>query len=132
MSKHRRRPVVEILESRLLLATAHWINPASGSWDVPGNWDTGKVPGALDDAIINVSGASPTVTIGSNVETVRSITTQDPLVISGGGLTVTANSTIGGALTMTSGSLTATGSGVTFTRYCQISWMEEVRRRGFD
>ena len=59
--------------------------------------------------VINLSG-SPTVTIGSNVESVHSITASDPLVISGGGLTVAADSTISGGLSMTGGSLTATGS----------------------
>ena len=107
--------LMEILEPRQLLATVQWINPAGGSWDVASNWSTDAVPGPADDVVINVSGASPTVTIGSNVESVHSITAADPLTISGGGLTVAANSTISGGLTMTGGSLTASGSGVTLT-----------------
>ena len=110
---HRHRPGLEILEFRQLLATDTWISPTSGSWDVASNWSTGKVPGQSDDVVINVSGASPTVTISSNVESVKSITADDPLVISGGGLTVAANSTISGGLSMTGGSLTASGIGVT-------------------
>ena len=106
---------MEILEPRQLLATVQWINPAGGSWDVASNWSTDAVPGSGDDVVINVSGASPTVTISSNVESVHSITAADPLGISGGGLTVAANSTISGGLTMTGGSLTASGSGVTLT-----------------
>ena len=70
------------------------------------------VPGPNDDVVIAVSGATPTVAISSNVESVHSITSSDPLVISGGGLTVTANSTISGGLAMTGGTLTATGPGV--------------------
>ena len=54
-----------------------------------------------------------TVTISANVESVNSITADDPLVISGGGLSVAATSTISGGLAMTDGSLTANGSGVT-------------------
>ena len=65
--------------------------------------------------VINVADASPTVTISTNVESVNSITATDPLVISGGGLTVAADSTISGGLTMTGGSLTAAGSEVTLT-----------------
>ena len=65
------------------------------------------VPGPGDNAVINVPGV--TVTIGSNVESVNSIKAEDHLVISGGGLTVAANSTINDGLTMTGGSLTANG-----------------------
>ncbi len=85
-----------------------WISTTSGSWDAASNWSTGKVPGPTDDVVIDVSGASPTVTISSNVESVNSITADDPLVISGGGLTVAANSTISGTLTLSS-SLTTNG-----------------------
>jgi len=100
------------LERRQLLATVNWISATSGSWDVGSNWSTGKVPGPSDDVAINVSGTTPTITISSDVESVNSITADDPLVISGGGLTVAANSTISGGLSMTGGSLTANGSGV--------------------
>ncbi len=77
------------------------------------NWNNG-VPRPADEAVINLSG-SPTVTISTNGETVNSIMTTDPLVISGGGLTVAANSTISGGLSMTGGSLTANGPEVTLT-----------------
>jgi hypothetical protein len=104
-------PTIELLEDRRLLSTVNWTNPTSGSWDVASNWSTDTVPGPGDDVVIDYTGASPTVTIGSNVESVNSITADDPLVISGGGLTIAANSTISGGLTMTGGSLTANGSG---------------------
>ena len=104
--------IAAALEARCLLATDLWTSPDSGPWDVASNWSTGKVPGANDDVIINVVGADPTVTISSSVESVRSITAADPLNVSGGGLTVTANSTINGALTMTGGSLTVDGRAV--------------------
>ncbi len=103
--------MMEVLEPRQLLATDTWISPTSGSWDVASNWSTDKVPGPADDVVIDDPG-SPTVTISSNVESVNSITASDPLVISGGGLTVAANSTIIGGLTMTGGSLTANGLGL--------------------
>jgi RHS repeat-associated protein len=112
MARRQHRLDVEPLELRQLLSTVNWINPGGGSWDVGSNWSTGTVPGPNDDVVINVNGASPTVTIGSNVEAIQSIAAADPLSISGGGLTVTADSTISGGLTMTGGSLTATGSGV--------------------
>ena len=77
------------------------------------NWSTDTVPGAGDSVDINVPGV--TVTISSNVESVTSITADDPLVISGGGLTVAGASTISGGLTMTGGSLSANGSGASLT-----------------
>jgi phage baseplate assembly protein gpV len=113
-SRKLKQLTVEVLEPRQLLSVS-WISKTSGNWNLGSNWSTGTVPGPGDDVVINVFGASPTVTISSNVESVHSITTDDPLDISGGGLTVAASSTISGGLAMTGGSLTAGGSGVTFT-----------------
>ena len=31
----------------------YWIGPTSGNWNTASNWDTGKVPGALDNVTIN-------------------------------------------------------------------------------
>ena len=120
IASHRPRshvwlPFLETLESRRLLATVSWVSATSGSWDVASNWSTDAVPGPTDDVIIDVAGASPTVTIASNVESVNSITADDLLVVSGGGLTVDATSTMSGGLTMTGGSLTASGSSVALT-----------------
>ncbi len=98
-----------------MLSAVSWTSATSGSWDVASNWSTDKVPGAGDDVVIHVAGASPTVTISSKVESVHSITADDPLAISGGGLTVAASSTISGGLAMTAGSLTADGSGISLT-----------------
>ena len=95
--------------------TVEWISPSSGNWDVASNWSTGTVPSSNDDVIIDVPGASPTVTISSGSVSVLSITASDPLSITGGSLTVAANSTIGGGLSMTGGSLVANGSGTLLT-----------------
>ncbi len=103
------RPGVETLEVRQLLATVNWISATSGSWDVASNWSTDRVPGAGDDVVINATGATPTVTISANAESVNSITADDPLDISGGGLTIGADSTIDGTLT-SSGDLTTNGA----------------------
>ena len=85
-----------------------WISPNSGDWNDPVNWSTGHVPGPADDAVINVSGASPTVTVDS-AESVHSLTAVDPLVISGATLDVAASSTISGPLTFNGGGLEVDG-----------------------
>ena len=95
--------------------TVEWISPSNGNWDVASNWSTGTVPSSNDDVIIDVPGASPTVTISSGSMSVLSITASDPLSITGGSLTVAADSTIGGGLSMTGGSLVANGSGTLLT-----------------
>jgi hypothetical protein len=78
-------------------------------WSDPANWSDDQVPGAGDDVVINVSGATPTISTGN--QSVHSVTINDPLSITGGSLTVAASSTISGGLAMTGGALTATGTG---------------------
>src|SRR5262249_61409549 len=66
-SRHRRgcrrlsyaRPRLENLEDRTLLATITWTNPLGGAWNVAGNWDLGRVPGAGDDVVINRAVTNP-------------------------------------------------------------------------
>ncbi len=106
---------LDCLEARTLLSNVTWTGKADGtSWDVAGNWSDNAVPTANDDVTINLSG-SPTIEIRSGTESVNSVTSTDPISISGGSLSVAANSTLSGGLTMTGGSLIASGSGVTFS-----------------
>jgi len=91
-----------------LATTVSWTSATSGSWDVASNWSPKTVPGPGDNAVINVPGV--TVTISSNVESVNSIKADDSLVISGGGLTLAANSTISGELQMSGGTLSGSGA----------------------
>ncbi len=54
-------------------ATAEWANAASGSWNTPGNWSTGEVPGVAPNAGAAVVfggsiAAASTVTLDVNVE----------------------------------------------------------------
>jgi hypothetical protein len=104
----------DILEDRILLSTVRWINPNGGNWDVAANWSGGVLPGPTDDVVIT-PGAAATVTIQSgDTISAHSLTTggNATLSITGGSLTIAANSTLAGTLTMTGGTLTATGSGV--------------------
>ena len=106
---------LERLEVRTLLTTDVWIGTASGSWTDPTRWSLGAVPTPADAVVIDVSGASPTVTLSSGNQSVLSLTASDPLSITGGSLTVGATSTISGGLSMTGGSLEANGAGVALT-----------------
>ncbi len=91
-----------------MLSQDKWISPTSGDWNDPADWSTGQVPGPADDAVINVSGASPTVTVDS-AQSVHSLTAVDPLIISGATLDVTTGSTISGPLTINGGGLEVDG-----------------------
>src|SRR5262249_6823947 len=39
-------------------STVFWINPLGGDWDNPANWSSGAVPGAGDDAVVALPGAT--------------------------------------------------------------------------
>src|SRR5262249_23527795 len=103
------------LEARTLLSNVTWTGSADGtSWAVAGNWSGNAVPGANDDVTIDLGG-NPTIRISSGSQSVHSLTSTDPIAISGGSLAVAASSTISGGLAMTGGSLSASGSSVTLT-----------------
>jgi len=109
------RPTIDVLESRTLLSSITWTGSGDGkSWTDAANWSNDKVPTASDDVAINL-GSNPTIQITSGPQSVHSVTSTDPIAISGGSLTVAANSTLSGGLSMTSGSLLATGSGTALT-----------------
>ena len=125
-SRRKRRPVlkkpavprrlaIETLEDRLVPTTVSWINASGGNWNVGANWSTGQVPGSGDDAVIDTAATLSVVIPSGDGESVHSLTTtaNDTLSITGGALSVAANSTLGGPLSMNGGSLTATGAGIT-------------------
>ncbi|HLN29982.1 MAG TPA: hypothetical protein VK395_19730, partial [Gemmataceae bacterium] len=64
-----------------MLSVVNWINPAGGDWDTPGNWSTGQVPGATDDAVINYSNITVTHNTSSS-DAVNSITSEAALTLS--------------------------------------------------
>ncbi|MHB1561333.1 MAG: beta strand repeat-containing protein, partial [Isosphaeraceae bacterium] len=110
-------PAIEALEDRRLLATVYWSSTSGGDWSTKGDWSTGQVPGPGDDVVINVNGATPTITLSEgDAFSVHSLTAADPLDLVGGSLTVTGNpaaggdSTITGDLTIQGGTLIASGS----------------------
>ena len=93
---------MEILEPRVTPSIT-WVG-SSGDWDTPGNWSSGNVPGAGDDVVINVAGISVTHK-ESNADSVHSLTSQDPILMSAGSLAIGADSTLSGAMSVKNSTL---------------------------
>ena len=103
------------LEARTLLSNVSWTGKGDGTtWTQASNWSNDAVPTASDNVTINLS-SNPTIQITTGTQSIHSLTSTDPLSISGGSLSVVASSTISGGLSMTGGSLAASGSGVSLT-----------------
>ena len=100
-------PGVELLEQRTLLSTINWINPSSGDWENPANWDLHRLPTSADDVVINMSGV--TVTHSTLNDAINSLSSQDALVLSGGMLSIASTSSIDNNLTISGGTLTGAG-----------------------
>ena len=75
----------------MLLDAVRWINPAGGDWSVAANWDAGRVPGAGDDAIVDLSGI--TVTHSRGTDAVQSLTIAHGTFTLSGGVLDLMNST---------------------------------------
>ena len=109
-----RRPSIESLESRALLSTVTWTNSAGGDWDTGSNWSTGQVPGAGDNAVINLSTAQTITLSSSKSDSVLSLTTNSSttLKVINGSLTLgNQNSTLGGPVNVNSGATLSVGAG---------------------
>src|SRR5438874_2158171 len=100
---------LERLEDRNLLSNVvTWINPHGGDWGDAGNWSGGSLPGVGDDAVINLTGE--TVTISGTDAAVNSLVSAAPIALTGGSLSVAATSSINAALAQSSGTLGGSGN----------------------
>ena len=107
------------------MAFVSWVNLSGGSWETAGNWSNGGlgiVPGAGDDALINVQNFTITIGSGSN-KSVGSVSTggADHLIINGTLTTTETGSNIdtnagaisigdGRGLTVTQGTFSNSGT----------------------
>ena len=93
-----------------------WIGE-SGNWNDVVNWSTGAVPGEQDDVIIDRPGVDVVVTHWTGPSEVKSLRSEEELVLVGGTLTVTTTMRVGGKLRLASvgtlkrATLTTTGGG---------------------
>ena len=97
------------MEPRTLLSAVTWTGGGGdNNWDTPANWNTDSVPGSSDDVTINI--AANVVHSNDVTDSINSLTSTEPLTISGGTLSVAAASTIDSTLSITGGTLTGTGN----------------------
>ena len=102
------RPRIEWMEPRTLLSAVTWTGGAGdNNWDTAANWSTDSVPGSGDDVTINI--AANVVHSDNVTDSINSLTSTEPLTISGGTLSIASASTIGSTFTITGGTLTGTG-----------------------
>jgi hypothetical protein len=103
------RPALERLEDRLTPAVTWTGGAGTLNWSDAANWSGGAVPGAADDAIINIPVSGPIKISGTNA--VHSLTdTTASLVLPGGSLSLAAASSVSQNVTLQGGTLTAAGS----------------------
>ena len=102
------RPRIEWMEPRTLLSAVTWTGGGGdNNWDTAANWSTDSVPGSGDDVTINI--AANVVHSDNVTDSINSLTSTEPLTISGGTLSIAAASTIDNTLSITGGTLTGTG-----------------------
>ena len=86
-------------------ATAVFINSAGGNWSTPSNWQNGQLPGPGDNVLIDTGNPSAVITFSSGSATVNSLTSFEPLTLSGGTLTINGNVQVNNTFTLAGGTL---------------------------
>ncbi len=102
------RPRIEWMEPRTLLSAVSWTGGGGdNNWDTAANWNTDSVPGSGDDVTIAI--AANVAHSNAVTDSIHSLTSTQPLTISGGTLSIASASTIGNTLSITGGTLTGPG-----------------------
>ncbi|MEO8428278.1 MAG: Ig-like domain-containing protein, partial [Verrucomicrobiota bacterium] len=81
-----------------------WVNFADGDWSNPRNWSTGKVPGPADNVIIATATAA-LITHSHGTDTIASLLTKNPFLLSGGTLEVNGTMQIENRFELSGGTL---------------------------
>ena len=106
-------PNYNTFDLTLLLGTSQLINWTGGgdgiNWTDPTNWDTGGVPGPLDDAVIGVGGFNVEIAAAANAGTL-SLASDGSLTQSASTFNLALDSTLQGALTLSGGSFVNGGT----------------------
>lgn len=105
----REHALFEPCESRRLFASIAWDGGGDGtSLTQAANWAGDVLPGASDDAVINIAG-TPTIALSSGAFSVHSLSCAEAFNMSGGTLTIAAASDISGAFSFTNGAIAGAG-----------------------
>jgi hypothetical protein len=70
-----------------VIDAVYWVNPAGGDWSQGTNWSIGREPGPSDDVLISTESPS-FITISQGNHTIRSLISEDRLVLTGGRLSI--------------------------------------------
>ena len=98
------RPQIEWMEPRTLLSAVNWTGlGGDNNWDTPTNWSTDSLPGSGDDVTINT--AANVVHSAAVTDSIKSLTSSEPLTISGGTLSISADVMTTAGLTIDGGTL---------------------------
>ncbi len=97
--------------SASLSGPVSWVTDADSYWEIVPNWSSNPLlPGALDDVTIGVGGATVrTITHWTGTDTINSLSCNENIALSGGSLSISQASSIGGQLLLSSGTFTGAG-----------------------
>jgi hypothetical protein len=110
ISRRPRRLDLELLESRLALATLTWTNSAGGNWGTASNWDLNRVPAVDDDVVIPDFAPDITVTYSTGTTAVNTLQSAEAFVLSGGSLALATDSAVSSTFTLSGGTLDGAGT----------------------
>src|SRR5271166_4215928 len=110
LSRRQARLLLECLEDRIAPATYTWNNPNGGDWSTVSNWTVNNVvatqlPGANDDAVINLANPNVTITHSGGADTISSLVSNAAIKLSGGALNVTGTVQVNNTFTLSGGTL---------------------------
>ncbi len=102
------QPRIERMETRLQMSAVAWTGAGGdNNWDDALNWNTGTLPGPSDDVTINIS--ANVMHSAAVADSINSLTSTQPLTLSGGMLSIATTSSTSGPLVVDGGSLAGTG-----------------------
>ena len=135
-SSRLRRLTFERLEERALLASFVWSGGASGDFNVASNW-TGPngagVPGAADDAVVNIPGVTIQISSSAAVNSLNTLT-DTTVDVSGGTFSVADGNgarTVIGTLDVDAGAMFAVDGGAASAGDANVAGMIGVNAGGF-